>query len=77
MEQVGPDELIHWMAYHKTSPISKDRDDLNAALIAQTVANCHSKRPIKIQDIVLHWGRKPLHRGANMMKELQRFLGSI
>jgi hypothetical protein len=73
MDQIDADELVHWMAYHKTSPLSKDRDDLNAAMIAQTVANCYSKRPLKIKDFVLQWGGKQMIRGDKMMTALKGF----
>lgn len=40
-ERLGADELIEWMAFYKLDPFGGYRTDVNAALIASTMANIH------------------------------------
>ena len=71
-EKVSPEELKWWKAYHSISPIGKERDDYNAALIAQSVLNANSKKPFKIDDVVLKWGKKKMIRGAKNIMAILR-----
>lgn len=75
--KVSHDELKWWMAYHRVSPISRERDDYNAALIASTMLNCHStKKTFSIDDVRLKWGagKDKMVRGAKNMLNLLRLI---
>lgn len=49
---MSADEWQSWIAYDRLSPIGPLRADLRAAIVAQTVANCHSARPMKRTDFM-------------------------
>lgn len=46
-------EFTGWKAFYAVEPFGVRRDNLHAALIASTVANCHSKKTYKADDFML------------------------
>lgn len=46
-------ELVDWMAFDEMYPFGSDRDNLHAAIIASTVANCHSRRKVKPSEFMV------------------------
>ena len=49
------EELHEWMAYYEIDPFGNDRADLNSAIVASTMANCHrgkTQRPYKPADFM-------------------------
>ncbi len=53
-ERMSGLELQEWMAFDRLSPIGDDRGDLQAGIIASTVANAHRSRgrPFRPQDFM-------------------------
>lgn len=52
---MSADEFAEWFAFDRISPIGAIRGDLHAAIVAQTVANCHIgrwQRPFKRTDFM-------------------------
>ena len=52
---MSADEWADWKAIDSISPIGRIRADLHAAIVAQTVANCHigkNQRPFKRTDFM-------------------------
>lgn len=77
-EKVSAEELKWWMAYSRISPISKDRDDYNAALITQAIYNVNrgKSKPLKIDDVRLKWGDTKKSMVRNM-KGMIKLLGAV
>jgi len=53
---MGAGELSEWMAYDAIEPIGPERGDLQAAVVAATIANIHrkkGKKPFKLSDFTL------------------------
>ena len=52
---MSAEEFVQWIEFDKVSPIGAIRADLRAAIIAQTIANCHigkNQRPFKRTDFM-------------------------
>lgn len=57
LNSISSEELTTWLAFHSLNPIGNDRADVNAAVIASTIANCHSKKHYKIDDFMPKYGQ--------------------
>lgn len=77
-EKVSGEELRWWMAYNRISPISKDRDDYNSALIAQAIYNVNrgKNKPLKIDEVKLKWGEAKTGMVRNM-KGMIKLLSTV
>jgi hypothetical protein len=74
-EKVSPEELCWWMAYNRISPIGPDRQDYNAALIAQAVYNSNmgKGRRLKLDDVRLKWGEG----GKTMIRNMKGMINLL
>lgn len=59
LAHVGSRELAEWMAYERiTGPLGGRRGDVQAAIIAATVANSQRKgRPLQPKDFIPKWDK--------------------
>lgn len=61
LARTGSRELTEWMAYERiTGPLDGRRGDIQAALIASTIANSQrakGKRAAKLNDFLIVWDR--------------------
>jgi len=62
-ERLTSSELQEWKAYHALAPIGGRRGDLQTALLAAVLANCHrdskaKPSPYKIEDFLLFEDRE-------------------
>lgn len=50
-------QMAEWVAYHEMDPIGQERGDLQAAIVAATVANSvrHKGRAAKPSDFMPRW----------------------
>jgi hypothetical protein len=62
------DELEYWMALHQISPITPDRLDYLAAMLATVQANLWSKKPHKLNDFLIKWGTDDKGDKINKMR---------
>lgn len=46
-------ELTRWMAFYSIQPFGVRRDNLHSAIIASTIANCHSKKRFTTSDFMI------------------------
>lgn len=56
LSRIDTAELVEWMAFYELEPFGYFRRDLEAALIAQTIANVNKgkgKQPFKLTDFLL------------------------
>lgn len=62
LERIGSRELAEWAAYEKiTGPLGRRRSDIQAAIIAATVANANrgKGRAPKPADFLPQWDKQP------------------
>jgi hypothetical protein len=55
-------ELSEWMAFFRLEPFGEERQDLRAAIVAQTIANVNrgaGRPPYKLSDFILEFDRQP------------------
>ena len=50
-------EFAEWLAFDRISPDYPERGDIQAALIATTVANRGRKKPLPLNDFLLKFGQ--------------------
>lgn len=56
LSRIDTAELVEWMAFYELEPFGYFRRDLEAAMIAQTIANVNrgkGKQPFKLNDFLL------------------------
>jgi hypothetical protein len=46
-------EFTRWMAFYSLQPFGPRRDNIHAAMIASTVANCHSEKRFTTKDFMI------------------------
>lgn len=68
-ERIDAREFMEWAAYYQTDPWGGERGDLQAAIVASTIANVHRdpKKPaFKLDNFLLKFGqvRKRMGPGA-------------
>ena len=54
-------EFVEWCAYDRTSPGYPERGDIQVALLAATLVNCHrskKSKPAKIKDFLLTFKKR-------------------
>ncbi len=62
-------EITEWIAYDSLEPVGALRGDVQAALVAATVANCHrasKSKPFRIADFLPFRSRRDERRGGDM-----------
>lgn len=62
LERVSSQELTEWQAYEEIAgPLGPARSDLQAAIVAATVANAarHKGKPATPADFIPEWDRRP------------------
>jgi len=55
-------ELTEWMAFYQIEPFGDRRQDIQAAIIAQTIANVHRRQgtpPYRLSDFMADFDRQP------------------
>lgn len=67
LASISADELRDWAAYYQLDPFGARRGDLQAALVASTLANIHAKKGYRftLADFVLNFDEVP--RGTETM----------
>ena len=68
-ERLSPDELMHWMAFNKISPIGDDRNEYMLAQIAAVNVSLQSKRGRKITEFIPQWYTSPDQMKGKKMKD--------
>lgn len=70
-EGISSREITEWMAYERaTGTLGQERDDVLAALVAQTVANVmrgKKQRAYKLDDFLIRWGTKAKQTPQQML----------
>lgn len=59
-DRLGYSEFVEWMAFYETEPFGGTRGDIQAALVAATIANTNRKRnsrAVKPSDFLIDWWR--------------------
>lgn len=62
-------EFIRWQAFYQIEPFGVRRDNLHAAMIASTVANCHSKKKFTTTDFMVN--TEPKNETQNFISRLR------
>jgi hypothetical protein len=65
LDEIDSAELTEWMAFYQIEPFGPERGDLNAAIVAQTVANRSrgkGERPYKLNHFLPRFGEKQEQR---------------
>ena len=62
--RVDSRELTEWMAFYQIEPFGAERGDLQAGIVASTVANVHrdpkkKREPFKPADFMPEFGKRP------------------
>lgn len=60
LARIDSRELTEWMAYYQIEPFGPERDDLNAGIIASTIANVNrgkKRKPYRPDDFVPRYDR--------------------
>lgn len=59
LTRIDSRELTEWVAYYNMNPWGPERADLNAGIIASTVANCHAtKGKFRPRDFMVDYGKR-------------------
>lgn len=82
LSRMSSAELTEWMAFEKVEgPIGPARGDVQAAVVAMTVANVNrgKRRPFKLSDFVPTWDRDSRAQSTDQMiaavKQMNRAMG--
>ena len=60
LDSMDAAEFVHWIAYQDIDPITDDRADLRAGIVASVVANClTNKHDFKPTDFLPQYGKAP------------------
>ena len=60
-ERMSSEELTEWMQYYEICPFGEERHDINAALIAQTIANVNRSKDqpaYKLEDFMITFDKE-------------------
>lgn len=73
--RIGSRELTEWMAYYALEPFGAERGDLQAGIVAATVANVNrdkkkQREPFTPQDFMPDWEKSARKREGRSMEEL-------
>ncbi len=75
LSRVGSDELTEWMALYRVEPWGERRSDLQAGVVAATVANCNrakaGDRTFGPEDFALEFGAREPQSAAEMAAKLR------
>ncbi len=66
--EITGEELAHWVAFYEVNPFGLDRGDLQAGIIASTIANVNSKKTYKAEDFMADFDRKPKTQTMDQMQ---------
>ena len=67
-------ELSAWMAFSRIEPIGYARGDLQAAIIASTVANVNRKKPLGLKDFMPDFDKPPENPVKTFRASLQHLV---
>lgn len=59
INEITGEELAYWIAFYEVNPFGPERGDLQAGIIASTIANVNSKKTYKANDFMPDFDRKP------------------
>lgn len=66
--EITGEELAHWIAFYEVNPFGLDRGDLQAGIIASTIANVNSKKTFQPKDFMPDFDRKPKRQTMDQMQ---------
>lgn len=69
MDDMSSEELTEWIAYDQIDPIGREREDLNTAVVASTIANVYrgDRAPFTLQDFVIQYEEPTPEEQFNQM----------
>ncbi len=72
VREMDCDELAEWIAFcNVTGPLGEERADINAAIVAATIANCHStKRTFSPRDFIIDYRPQKPAQTMEQMKHV-------
>lgn len=61
LESLDSRELTYWRAYYAHDPFGGERGDIQAAIVAQVVANANrgKRAAYRLTEFMPKWGRRP------------------
>lgn len=72
-------QFFDWQAYYQLEPFGGERDDLNAANVAQVVANVNrgkNQRPYTLDDMRLKWEQERPERTSEQLFAMLKLIAA-
>lgn len=77
-QRISSSEFTYWKAFHRINPIGEARGDLQAALIAYTIAQAHSGKgkKVKFKNFVLNFRGRERPTPEQLQAKLMSWMGA-